>query len=80
VIDIPQAVTEDFWTTEAGPIWRRSTRDDKPTANVKCGNGHIASLADHTIAADGFVSPSLDCVVEGCDWHVNACLVGWATA
>lgn len=77
MIDIPQALTEDFWTDEPGPIWRRSTRDGKLTANVKCGNGHIASLVDHTIAADGTVTPSLDCATEGCSWHVHARLVGW---
>ncbi len=78
VIEIPQSQTADFWLNEPGPVWRKSTRDGTPSANVKCGNGHIAGLEDHTIAADGTVSPSLDCPEKGCDWHVMARLCGWA--
>lgn len=77
MIAIPQSQTEDFWTTEKGPVWRGSTRDGVRSANVKCANGHIAGLQNHTVAADGTVSPSLDCAVESCDWHVHGRLMGW---
>ncbi len=44
---------------------------------VSCDSGHVAYLSDHTIAADGTVSPSLVCPEPGCSWHVTAKLVGW---
>lgn len=47
-------------------------------AFVACGFcGETASLADHTIADDGAVTPSLVCPM-GCGWHVYARLKNWA--
>lgn len=37
---------------------------------VRCPEcGQIGSLSDHTIAADGIVTPSVQCPTEGCAWH-----------
>ncbi len=62
-----------------GPNWHGAMRADaQRTALVKCPRGHIASLSEHTIAADGTVSPSLVCPRWGCDFHENVVLLGWA--
>jgi hypothetical protein len=45
---------------------------------VCCGNGHIASLADHAIGFGGYVTPSLVCPEPGCSWHEWVHLDGWA--
>lgn len=55
---------------QEGTIERRS-------AWATCPNGHTASLADHEIAADGTVSPSLVCPHERCDFHDFVRLEGW---
>lgn len=39
-----------------------------------CPNGHIGSLADHTIGEAGIVSPSVVCPQEGCTFHQWICL------
>ena len=44
---------------------------------ICCGFcGTRTSLAEHTIAADGTVQPSLVCPTD-CGWQVFARLVGW---
>ncbi len=63
----------------AGPNWHGGRlANGQRTALVKCRNGHIASLSDHTIAPDGTVSPSLVCPREGCDFHEVIKLEGWS--
>jgi hypothetical protein len=47
------------------------------TALLKCPNGHIASLSDHTIHADGYVEPSVVCPEDGCGFHDMVGLEGW---
>lgn len=49
----------------------------KPNALVCCPNGHIASLTDHEIKADGTVWPSLVCPYDGCGFHEFVRLEGW---
>jgi len=47
-------------------------------ASVTCGGcGTPFSLARHTIAPDGTVSPSVVCPHPGCSWHVFLRLDGW---
>ena len=48
-----------------GPPWVRC-----PECGVR------GALTDHSIAADGSISPSLVCPA-GCGWHVFARLLGW---
>lgn len=45
--------------------------------DIKCPNGHIGSLRNHSIAADGTVTPSVVCHDPECGWHVWARLDGW---
>lgn len=45
----------------------------------KCGK-QTGTLADHTIAADGTVTPSIGCPHDGYDWHIFGVLEGWAEA
>ncbi len=47
------------------------------TAMMACSNGHVASLSDHEIAADGSVTPSVVCPETGCDFHEYVKLNGW---
>lgn len=44
---------------------------------TRCANGHIGSLDDHEIDADGVVSPSVVCQKNGCDFHEFIQLEGW---
>jgi len=60
--------------------WKGVIRDDKRTAGMTCPNGHTASLSDHTIAADGKVSPSVVCPYEGCKFHEYVQLEGWGSS
>jgi hypothetical protein len=51
------------------------------TAYVCCPQcGGIASLAQHDIADDGTVSPSVVCPDAACDWHEHIRLDDWGTA
>lgn len=61
--------------------WKRLISDGKVTACITCPKcGNFGSLAEHAIAADGTVTPSLVCpwVAETkCDFHDMGTLVGW---
>ncbi len=51
---------------------------DVHTACVTCPNcGNPMSLKEHTIAANGAVSPSLVCPTEGCQFHEFVILEEW---
>jgi len=40
--------------------------------------GFLGSLDDHEIAADGLITPSVDCPNESCAFHESGCrLEGW---
>ena len=76
-----------------GPAWRPWSDEEErmdataeestpageklPQVLLSCANGHLATVRSHTIAADGTVSPSLLCFVEGCGWHVFGRLEDW---
>ena len=62
---------------QLGLGWKGGIRDGVKTANLKCPNGHIASLAKHQIANDGIVSPSVVCPYSECGFHEFIKLVGW---
>lgn len=65
--------------------WVHSLRGEPPRvvphfdgANITCGGcGRGIALCNHTIAADGTVSPSVVCPHPGCGWHVFLRLDGW---
>ena len=57
--------------------WRKGAGPGGLTALVSCSNGHIASLSDHEIAADGTVTPSLACPTDLCNFHESVRLVDW---
>lgn len=57
-----------------GAAWKPSKLDGQPIVRVRCPKGHVGIL-DHSVAADGTVSPSVEC--QSCDWHVFARLEGW---
>jgi hypothetical protein len=79
---------------ENGPAWRPWSDEEErtgataaestpegeklPQAVLACANGHLSTIRNHTIAADGTVSPSLLCYVKDCGWHVFGRLEGWA--
>lgn len=44
---------------------------------MRCPNGHIATLCDHTIRPNGKVEPSVVCPVDGCGFHAMVVLDGW---
>lgn len=57
--------------------WISKLSDGRRQVITKCANGHIGSLDDHTIAADGTVSPSVVCQHEGCNFHEYIKLEDW---
>lgn len=72
------------WISEDNPgkgRWKRITSDGKPTAIITCPScGGFGSLANHNIAADGTVTPSLVCPWTkelGCSYHEMGKLEGW---
>ena len=75
-MNIPQGLP--YHAASTAPCWGTTlSKEDGWKVIVKCGNGHIASLALHEIAMDGTVTPSLDCAEPHCDWHHNVVLDGW---
>lgn len=79
----------DPWRTE--PLTWRPVRnpDGTMTADVTCARGHDGLIDEHTIAADGTVTPSVVCAgypagdparpSGPCDWHEHIRLEGWTT-
>ena len=64
-IDIPNGVAQGHWHRFGLMIWLRCP---------KCNFG--ASLADHQIASDGSVNPSVECPT-GCGFHDSIRLLSW---
>ena len=65
--------------------WRPVRMPDQSfSATVVCKNGHHGLIDEHTIAADGTVTPSVVCTgpdgkgEETCGWHENVRLEGWS--
>ena len=58
--------------------WIETLSDGRKVIVTRCGRGHIGSLGNHEISADGTVSPSVVCQHEGCDYHEFIQLDGWA--
>lgn len=46
-------------------------------ASITCPKCGQAAAIDHSIAADGAVTPSLVCPRDGCDFHEMGKLEGW---
>jgi len=46
-------------------------------ASLTCPNGHTLTLRNHSVADDGYVSPSVVCPERGCDFHEWVRLRGW---
>jgi hypothetical protein len=62
----------------APSVWWHTTDTEtgKRTIWARCPNGHIAAL-NHEIAADGAVTPRVDCPDDGCGFHTFVRLEGW---
>ena len=52
-------------------------KDNTLNATIVCVNGHEGWLSEHTIDADGVVTPSCVCPIESCDWHEMIQLQDW---
>lgn len=70
------------WSADGAPppmMWKACHPRTRATfkAEMTCGHGHAVSLRGHAIAADGVVSPSVVCLVQGCDFHDFVRLEGW---
>jgi len=72
MFEVPYASDSDA----AGPWWRYLRTEDGLSAWMKCPNGHLATLTDHQIDANGTVAPSVVCP-EDCSFHEFVRLVGW---
>lgn len=75
VLDVPHADDD----SSPGPCWGllRTGDPSRPSAWLRCFYGHEGVLTDHTIAEDGTVSPSVECMEPGCPWHETVRLAGW---
>jgi len=67
----------DYFAIPKG-MWLPVKIDGQLSARIGCPKcGESPSLFDHTIGADGTVTPSAVCPVKGCDFHEFVKLVGW---
>jgi predicted RNA-binding Zn-ribbon protein involved in translation (DUF1610 family) len=58
--------------------WKGLLTPEGRKASFTCPKcGQLGSLADHNIAPDGTVSPSVVCPTAGCDFHEFIRLEGW---
>ncbi len=68
-----------FWEGEPTPrTWRITIRDGKFTAKIVCPDCKTAATLDpkdHTIQADGSVTPSVVC---DCGYHETITLADWS--
>lgn len=60
----------------AAGTWRGSP-PDVGSVRVACPGCKVSYYLDHEVAADGTVSPSLDCPTTGCNFHERVKLEGW---
>jgi hypothetical protein len=47
------------------------------SARLTCPRCGLDAELDHQIAADGTVTPSVECPTEGCGWHEHVKLKDW---
>jgi hypothetical protein len=45
---------------------------------MACPKCCLIAMLDHDVAPDGTVTPSVECAKEGCSFHENVRLLGWA--
>jgi hypothetical protein len=64
-------------TQPANSWWLHRLSDGRQQVITRCANGHIGSLGNHRIAADGTVSPSVVCQHPGCNYHEFIRLEDW---
>ncbi len=69
---VPKKIVKD-----QAPPWWELVIPGKKTAWMKCPNGHLATLHDHEIDADGIVQPSVECPDDNCDFHSYIRLEDW---
>ena len=60
--------------TEDWQYWKSSVGEKVTLVCPDCGKGYDL---DHDVAANGVVSPSVDCPAAACSFHDNVTLVGW---
>ena len=79
VVTLPRE--SEHWPSPGTWTLVRSKERGQVTARVACVDcGQSAPIWFHEITADGTVTPSLVCPMEGCSWHVHIKLDGWAEA
>lgn len=49
--------------------------EEHERVTLRCPNGHVGDLSDHTIAIDGMVTPSVQC--PKCGFHEHVKLIGY---
>lgn len=74
MITVPQSNEHVPGTWKLLLIGKRQRR----SATFTCPHGHVGSLSDHEITADGYVHPSVLCMTDGCGFHEFIFLEGWA--
>lgn len=61
-----------------GPgTWRLWRPGPPPLVFMACPKCMLIAMLDHEIAADGTLTPSVQCAKEGCSFHESVRLVGW---
>lgn len=77
MIDIPRTYAAPF--EEPPNTWKPIFwRGKLHSAIYTCPKGHVGLLDEHTILADGTVSPSVVCTTHDCTFHDYIRLEGWA--
>lgn len=62
-----------------GPWWTFLLDVEKGKSQIwmRCPNGHLSFLDDHTVLNNGTVEPSVECVHRDCAWHEDIRLADW---
>lgn len=59
--------------------WRWALVDFVWLVKLTCPDCGLEAELDHEVAADGAVTPSVQCPRAGCSWHASVQLEGWTT-
>lgn len=66
-IEVPKANLNEYG--------RLGWQERREIVLLRCPNGHIGDISDHTILLDGTVEPSVQC--PKCSWHETVKLIGY---
>jgi len=78
MLEIPKRRTTAEGRKAPGPWWHPLQNGDVLSATIRCPDCQtVVTVTSHSIDAQGVVTPSVVCPMDGCSWHVWVKLAGW---